>query len=579
MLPNKQLSSPSVFIMHTTQPFLHAFLCSLFLFVPYRKPYTEIHMQFLYPAYPDSSMTEHHFNHRFGRYSMIKNITDIKLNVKPLFSMFSHKYYFEGPCRMAGGEALQPGFDSMVNGAIFNGTMEGMKFAMPDCVNLMEPVYLETSCDWDIKDAYFEKLLQDNHKVDVYLATGQFGADQIFNEFAQRAGKPIIIQPDLWGPARAGALYTLGVDVICELTWEDVARQLIVLRAQKCLREANLLLAPRFNNATPVAGATDSFADLGEVTKKLGVHFRTINVHELMDELHPLPAEGNYTTPGRVTPNITEEEIAELESMADTMLAGAEEADLQKEMLVKSLIAWKVVRKNMDLYDCSGAVLPCPDICSTRRINKEQITFCMCHSLNLEEGLAGGCEYDVASAVTQLAEIAVSGHAPYMGNPLPIASTDGRGLNFQILKMVSEEEAQDILNMDNLYVVYHSTPHRKFNGIKEPDNSYALRHFAYDQKFGAVFRHNFDENKGQVITFAKFSGDLKRLLIGKGTIVKSIGYGLDNCNGGFIFQVEDQRRVYKEQCRAGLHMPLVFGDYTQELKMLAERLGMDAVMV
>lgn len=224
-------------------------------------------------------------------------------------------------------------------------------------------------------------------------------------------------------------------------------------------------------------------------------------------------------------------------------------------------------------------IIPCPDIFSTRRINQEQITFCMTHSLNLELGLAGGCEYDVAAAVTQLAEIAVSGHAPCMGNTLPIASTDGRGLNFRILKMMSEEDAKEVEGLDNLYVVYHSTPHRKFKGIKEAPNSYALRHFAYDQKFGAVFRHNFDEDKGQAITFAKFSGDLKRLLIGKGTIVKSVGYGSDNCNGGFIFQVADQRKVYKEQCRAGLHMPLVFGDYTEELKMLAERLGLEPIMV
>jgi hypothetical protein len=78
---------------------------------------------------------------------------------------------------MSGGETLNPGFDSMVNGAIFNGTMEGIKFAMPEGVNLMEPVFLETTCDWDIKDEYFEKLLAENSEVDVYLTSGAFGAE------------------------------------------------------------------------------------------------------------------------------------------------------------------------------------------------------------------------------------------------------------------------------------------------------------------------------------------------------------------------------------------------------------------
>lgn len=510
---------------------------------------------------------------------MIRNCLNVKLNVKPVFVMFAHKYYYEGPCRMAGGDGLQPGFDSIVNGAIYNGTMEGMKYAMPECVNLMEPVYLETTCDWDVKEEYFETLLADQQDVDVYLATGAFGADTVFNEFAQRCGKPIAIQPDIWGPARAGALNNLGVELICEITWEDLAKRFVVLRAKKAIAKANLLLVTRFNYDIPVAGATDSFYNLHDVTELMGIHFRTVNAHEILDQFHPITPEGNHTTPGRITPNITEEEIAELGQLADELLAGAEVAEIEKQKLINSLIAYKVIQKNMDLYDCSGAVIPCPDICSTRRINQEQFTFCLTHSLNLEQGIPSACEYDVASAVTMLAEITISGKAPYMGNTLPIISTDGRGLNLQILKMLSEEELKEVEGLDNLYVVYHSTPHRKFKGINEPDNSYALRHFAYDQKFGAIMRHNFDEDKGQVITFAKFSGDLKRLLIGKGTIIKSVGYDKDNCNGGFIFQVEDQKRVYKEQCRTGLHMPLIFGDYTEELKLLAESYGLKPMMV
>ena len=510
---------------------------------------------------------------------MIKNVMDVKLNVKPVFVMFAHKYYYEGPCRMAGGDALQPGFDTMVNGAIFNGTMEGMKFAMPDCINLMEPAYLETTCDWDIKDEYFEKLLADREEVDVYLASGAFGADQVFNEFAVRCKKPLAIVPDVWGPARAGGLYNLGVDLICEITWEDLIKKLVVMRAKKAIAQANLLLVTRFNYDLPVAGATDSFINLRDVTDRLGIHFRTVNAHEIIDQFHPLPEGGNYTTPGRVTPNITEEEIAELGTVADELLAGAEVKAIEKDMLINSLIAYKVIQKNMDLYDCSGAVIPCPDICSTRRINQEKFTFCLTHSRNLEQGIASACEYDVAAAVTQLAEIVLSGKAPYMGNTLPIISTDGRGINYQILKMITEEDMKEVGDLENLYVVYHSTPHRKFKGINEPNGSYALRHFAYDQKFGAVMRHNFNEDKGQVITFVRFTGDLKRVLIGKGTIVKSVGYDLDNCNGGFIFQVEDQKKVYREQCRSGLHLPLVFGDYTEELKMLAESLGLEPVMV
>lgn len=510
---------------------------------------------------------------------MIRGCMDVKLNVQPVFVNCAHKYYYEGPCRMSGGETLKPGFDSIVNAARMRETIEMIHKIMPDYVELLEPVSVECSDDWEVKEEYFETLLKDRQQVDVYLASNNFGADAVFNEFCLRAKKPICILPNIWNPAKSGMLFNLGVDAICELTWEDTLKRLETRRVRKAIASSNLLLVPRFNYDIPVAGATDSFVNLRAVTDLMGVHFRTVNLHEIVDQMKPLPEEGNHTTPGRVTPNITEEEIRELEAMADELLAGAEVAEVEKEFVVKSLIAHKVVQKNMDLYDCSGVVIPCPDACSTRRMNQEKFTFCLNHSLNLEQGLPSCCEYDVASAVTMLAEIAISGKAPYMGNTLPVMFTDERSLSKQLTKMMPEEDIKDLAGMENLYAVAHSTSHRKFKGIHEPNGSYGLKHFAYDQGFGAVMRHNFNEDAGQVITFAKFSGDLKRLLIGKGTIVRSFGYDLNNCNGGFIFQVEDQKKVYREQCRAGLHLPLVFGDYTEQLKLLAESYGIEPILV
>ncbi|MCD8211424.1 MAG: fucose isomerase [Oscillospiraceae bacterium] len=510
---------------------------------------------------------------------MIRSCREVKLNARPAFVMFAHKYYFEGPCRMSGGETLEPGFDTVVNGRIMGDMMDTLRQTLPDYINIMDPVSVEVTCDWDIKEEYFETLLQDQDDVDVYLAMNTFGADMVFNEFCLRARKPICIIPNVWNPVKSGMLFAENIDPICELTWEDTIKHLQVLRARKALRESNLLLVPRFNYDIPVAGATDSFINLRAVTEKMGIHFRTVNAHEILDMMHPLTPEGNHTTPGRITPNITEEEIAELEDVADQLMAGAEVVDVEKDKLVKSLIAHRVIQKNMDLYDCDGVVIPCPDICSTRRMNQEQFTFCLCHSLNLELGLASACEYDVASAVTMLAEIVISNKAPYMGNTLPLVFNDQKSLNRQLTKLVPEEDIGELAGMDNLYAVSHSTPHRKFRGIDGPDNSYGLKHFAYDQEFGAVMRHNFNEDAGQVITFAKFSGDLKRMLIGRGTIVKSFGYDLNNCNGGFIFQVDDQKKVYHEQCRAGLHAPLIFGDYAEPLKMLAESYDIEPVLV
>ena len=48
---------------------------------------------------------------------MIKKASDIKLNVLPLLISVEHLYYYEGPCRFGKGEALQPGYDRLDDGA------------------------------------------------------------------------------------------------------------------------------------------------------------------------------------------------------------------------------------------------------------------------------------------------------------------------------------------------------------------------------------------------------------------------------------------------------------------------------
>lgn len=130
--------------------------------------------------------------------------------------------------------------------------------------------------------------------------------------------------------------------------------------------------------------------------------------------------------------------------MANGIMSGAEMCCIDKKFVVNSLIAWRTVQKNMDLYDCMGFVAPCPDMCSTRRLNKQQFTMCFSHSLNLEQG---------------------------------------------------------------------------------------------------------------------------------------IGYDTDNCNGGFVFEVEDARKMFHAQMQTGLHLVYTYGDIVDDLKLFAKRAGFEVLAV
>ena len=146
------------------------------------------------------------------------------------------------------------------------------------------------------------------------------------------------------------------------------------------------------------------------------------------------------------------------------------------------------------------------------------------------------------------------------------------------LERISEANMEKLkANPENLYWMHHSVAHRR---IADPNTEapYALRHFAYDQKFGATLRYDFDADEGKKITMCRFSPDGSKLFIALGEIVCGGGYENNNCTQKVIFRVNDQMDTFRKQSYAGNHCSLVYGDYAQKLADLAETLGIEAVV-
>ena len=120
----------------------------------------------------------------------------------------------------------------------------------------------------------------------------------------------------------------------------------------------------------------------------------------------------------------------------------------------------------------------------------------------------------------------------------------------------------------------HSVPHCC---LKNPDEKgpYALRHFAYDGKWGAVMRYDFEQDAGETVTLCRFSPDGGKMLVDRGTIVGGDGYDLNNCNGLVIFWVRDQMDFWTKQNWCGNHIALVYGDYTKEHSRLCSVLRIE----
>lgn len=514
---------------------------------------------------------------------MIEQAKDIKLNVLPLELFCEHLYYYEGPCRFGAGEALEPGYDAVAFAERAKNFVADIKAHVPEGVNVMEPVLYHRTDDWDEPEEQWRAMEDAVNKADVVVPMAGSGVQDLGLKFAMRFGKTMCYCPasgQFNVPDVPAGIAARHLDMKCysEYRWEDFTLRMTALRAKKVLAQTRYLCVSRFDGRTGVS-RPDSWASLDLITKKFGTTFHFVNLHEFIDYMSEATPEGNYTTPGRKTPNVDAEDLKKAEELCDELIAGAEEVRIERELMMPSVIAYVTTRKVMDRFDCNAFSMPCPDACSTRRINQGKFTMCLTHALNAEGGTPSACEYDLPAALSEQALIAVSGKSPYMGNTCPIPMVDGK---FKQVFGATEEELAELAKdpdlTEHLWMTQHSVAHRC---LPDPDSHapYGLANFARDQKFGATFRYDFNRDKGQTITLCKFSPDGAKMFIGKATIVGSGGYKRDNCTQLVFYRMNDSLAAHRAQCEVGIHLTLVYGDYTKELVALCETLGVEPMLV
>lgn len=334
---------------------------------------------------------------------MIKKAKDVKLNIVPVSLELEHKCFFEGPCRFGRGEELEPGFDKVMNDGIFEGFMSDLRNELPECCLFADPVRYTVFDDFIFREDVYEALDARVAGADLFVFNAGIATNRIVFEFAQRhPDMPIAIAPD-YGSCSIGSVIRAtnpdGIFLSC-YCWEDLARKVKALHARKVIASTSVLCLSRMDSTISMS-SEDSFSNHAEIMNKLGVHFRYMNIHEFLDQMEFYPEGGNRSTPGRPTPNLTPEELAEAERMADELMGSCVECDIERQHVVRSCVAYLSVKKNMELRDCNAFSAPCPDICATRRLNEMKFTFCLTHSLNAEQQVPSACEYDLNAVLAQ----------------------------------------------------------------------------------------------------------------------------------------------------------------------------------
>ena len=506
----------------------------------------------------------------------IQSVMKTQLNVKPIYIDMSHLYVYEGPCRFGKGEELTYDFDRAMNAERNKAFLKEVRDNIPEWVDLMEPVYVCRTDDWRIPEEMIRAMAADHEQVDFYLFADGARCGDVIVEFIRRYPTPCACLSGLQGNTIIdAALLSHGCEVYPAMDWDEMRNNMTALRVRKMLRELKVLLTYRFNANQSAPSAPDSFNDLDQVTTRWGIRFRYINLHELMDQLHEIPCDQNPSTPGRHRLNINAADMALIERMADELMASAVENDMSRAEMINTLKMYRVIQKNMEDEDCNAFCAPCPDTCSTRRLNEERCTMCMAHSLNNEQGLPSACEYDITALICMAILSGVSGKAPYMSNSVPcIVNEEGLA---PLLPFLTKEDLAPVRGLGNLMATYHAVPNRKMHGFNSENSDIALRSFAYSG-WAATMRYDFDQDKGEFITQVRIDPNCRKMLITRGVVQGGFGYDKQNCTEGLFFTVSDDRKYWHTQQQFGLHNPLVLGDYVEELKAVAQVMGLEAVV-
>lgn len=511
----------------------------------------------------------------------IKKHEDVRLNVKPMFLTLYHEYVFEGPCRFGEGMQLEKEFDLMMAAEKFKSWYKQLQDAMPaDVVNLLEPVKVERDENFLTTDEMIEKLAEGSEDVDLYYIGYASRPYDLALEFAQRVGKPCAITQACCASAITSAEFlSRGLEFYSFEAWEDATEYMTVLRARKVLRESKILAATRMTSAVSVS-SPDSIIDPEKMTEKFGTRIRFVSAHELLDQISYDDPMSNHCTPGRAGLNLTSDDEKAIDQITDELIEGAEECQMTREMVKKSVEANYGIQKFLDAYECNAFTAPCPDLCATRRLNEKQFTMCLNHSLNNEQGIPSACEYDLGALISKIMLQAIGRRPSYMGNCF--TSPIRNGVRAPLPKALFfnpdsvDQKMVDLGTEENVVLTFHSVPNRRWVGFDAPIRPYAIREFAHSG-WGATIRYDFAKDAGETITMCRIDPTCEKLFVAKGTILDSIGYNDTNCSMGVFFKVEDSKDFFKKQAAIGNHMPLIYGDFEEQIIELGELLGLEIV--
>jgi len=485
----------------------------------------------------------------------IKKGIDLKVNVKPGYFNLIHQSAYEGPCRTGSGRQLTKEFDTEIGNQKFEDYKKTLKTVYDESVvNMLDPELLTWTDEFILRDEQMQKITKDIDKTDLFLFDGvfhQFPASEI----AIRYKKPVGIIGSCASADGVAGLRNKNLESYGFIDPQDASRFMRLFRIKKVLRNTHVLVILKQEIVSK--GVLSTITDLEKLKTDLGIRFTFLNAEDLIQR----------------TRDITPEQCARAEKIADEIIAGAEKNTMTKTNIQKSAEFYIVIRDTLEKYECNAFTMPCFEVCATKVFDKElKATPCLAHILLKEEGIPSACESDINCLVAMTILMNLSRKAPHMGNTHPMTSEEKTDQSTPSGLIVPDEIKEE----KNLVSTWHAVQPRKMKGIDGPNTPYHVQSFTHSG-WGATLRYDFNRDKGKTITLLRMHPNGKKMFAVKGEIVLGVNMDKKGCDTGFYWRVADVRDFFKKELEFGHHYAWVFGDYIEDLKEIGDILGIEVV--
>lgn len=438
-----------------------------------------------------------------------------KLIVRPIVGCLTHSHFWEGPCRAGYKEDMTVEAESAAADQAFEAAKKVLEGATEE-IHFLEAVDARYDEKFIVGKDVFAKIEEDMDQVDFFLCMN-WRIPKL-----ERYKKPIVIlQNGNEGIDFAAYCRNIGVEAYVAMDIRDLNEIAHLLWVRKAVSETRALVLTA--GGQPTFGIQSLIRDPEVLRQRYGFEVIKLPFREIFKYMD----------------QITDEEA---KPIADRIINGSKETKVNTDWFINDVKYYLAAKKMMDIYDCNAFSTACHELCTSEIPQERKFTPCMCHSLMKDEGIPSGCEEDL-NALLAMTILQYAAHRPaFMGNP--------------------NHETDELLR------IHHAVPALCMNGYGTKPLEYKLWAFT-GQGFGGKLQVDFTENEQDHVTLARFNPEGDTICVKVGQVLRS-EYDEVYCSPYYYIQMDDARRYMHHLAGFGHHQVLVFGDYMQELKDLAE---------